>query len=207
MLKILGRNNSSNVQKVVWVCAEMDVEFDRQDYGGAFGLVNDPEYMKMNPNSRVPTIIDDGFMLWESNAIVRYLSAKHGMSSMFPSDPIQFADADRWMDWQQTTVGPAIFPVFWGLVRTPEAERDLAAIDKGRLHMISVMQILEDRLEGREFLVGNRLSMADIPHGMMVHRWLTLVSDRPKMANLEAYYDRLCARPAFKEHVVDIPMT
>ena len=118
MLKLWGRINSINVQKVLWALEELKVPYERTDAGMAFGLVNEPFYKKMNPNSRVPTIDDDGFVLWESNAIVRYLAAKHGAGSLSPNDPKQRADSDRWMDWAANHVGPVITPVFWGL--TPD---------------------------------------------------------------------------------------
>ena len=119
MLKLWGRVNSINVQKVLWALEELRVPCERTDAGLQFGVVNDPFYRKMNPNGRVPTIDDDGFVLWESNAIVRYLCAKHGAGSLWPNDLRRRADSDRWMDWATSTVQPAITPVFWGLVRTP----------------------------------------------------------------------------------------
>ncbi|MGA0060647.1 MAG: glutathione S-transferase family protein, partial [Planctomycetota bacterium] len=117
MLKIWGRATSANVMKPLWVCDEMGVPYEHEEVGGSFGRTKDAAYLAMNPNSRVPTIVDDGFVLWESNAIVRYLANKHGKGSMAPSDPREYADADRWMDWQQTTVLPVMTPIFWGLVR------------------------------------------------------------------------------------------
>ncbi len=207
MLTIHGRNNSSNVQKVLWTLRELDVTFERRDAGGAFGVVDTPEYKAMNPNSRVPTMEEDGFVLWESNAIVRYLAGRHGSGILCPEDPQARADADRWMDWQQTTVAPQITPIFWNLVRTPEPDRDPAAIEAGRLGMIPLMQIMDRHLSGRSFMVGNRLTMADIPLGVMVYRWFTLVDDRPAMANLEGWYARICERPAFRTTVLDIPLT
>jgi len=207
MLKIHGRNNSSNVQKVVWALNEMKVPYDRIDAGGAFGIVDTPEYKSMNPNSRVPTMDEDGFILWESNAIVRYLARKHDLGGLCPSDPVQCADADRWMDWQQTTAAPAILPIFWGLVRTPEADRDLAAIEAARKAMIPIMQIMDTRLSDRAFMAGDDFTMGDIPLAIVVYRWFTLIDDRPKMANLEAWYDRICAREPFKTNILDIPLT
>src|SRR3546814_19986100 len=123
MRKIVGRSNSANGMKPLWACDVMGVAYEHEEVGGAFGRTRDPGYLSMNPNSRVPTIDDDGFVLWESNAIVRYLADKHGRGSMAPADPRDHADADRWMDWPQTTVLPVMTPIFWGLVRTPAAER------------------------------------------------------------------------------------
>ena len=207
MLTIHGRTNSSNVQKVLWALREMDVPFERRDAGGAFGVVDTPEYKAMNPNSRVPTMEEDGFVLWESNAIVRYLAGRHGAGSLCPADARVRADADRWMDWQQTTVAPQITPIFWNLVRTPEPDRNPAAIEAGRLGMIPLMQIMDRRLADRNYMVGDSLTMADIPLGVMVYRWLTLIDDRPAMANLEGWYARICERPSFRTTVLDIPLT
>ena len=207
MLTIHGRTNSSNVQKVLWALRELDVPFERRDAGGAFGVVDTPEYKAMNPNSRVPTMEEDGFVLWESNAIVRYLAGRHGAGILCPEDPQVRADADRWMDWQQTTVAPQITPIFWNLVRTPEPDRDPAAIEAGRLGMIPLMQIMDRHLSASSFMVGDRLTMADIPLGVMTYRWLTLIDDRPAMANLEGWYARICERPAFRTTVLDIPLT
>ena len=207
MLKILGRANSANVQKVTWACGEMGLPFDREDVGGAFGRTKDPEYLEMNPNSRVPTIIDDGFVLWESNAIVRYLAGLHGRGTLAPTDPKVYADADRWMDWQQTTVLPLMTPIFWGLVRTPEAERNHAVINQAIEDMIPVAAILEKRLEGRDYLTGGSLTIADIPVAIQIYRYVSLVQDRPKTPKMDAWYARIADRPAFKEHVGDIPLT
>ena len=207
MLIIHGRKNSSNVQKVVWALNEMETPYDRLDVGGEFGIVNDPPYLAMNPNARVPTMEEDGFTLWESNAIVRYLTAKHNEGGLYPSDPKTRATADRWMDWQHTTVGQHITPIFWGLVRTPEKERDLALIEASRLGMIAAMQILNDNLSNKNFVAGDEFTMGDIPLAIHVYRWFRLIQDRPKMEYLEGWYDRLTKRPAFKAHVLDIPFT
>ena len=207
MLKIHGRNNSSNVQKVVWALDEMKVQYERIDAGGEFGIVNEEPYLKMNPNARVPTLEEDDFILWESNAIVRYLAAKHGDKEFYPDDPKVRASSDRWMDWQQTTVAPVITPIFWGLVRTPENEQDLSVIEANRLKMIDVMKILDNNLSDKTFVAGTSFSIGDIPLGIMVYRWLTLIKNRPAMTHLENWYNRLTERPSFKKNVLEIPLT
>ena len=207
MLIIHGRKNSSNVQKVVWALNEMGVSYERLDVGGEFGVVNEPPYLAMNPNARVPTMEEDGFILWESNAIVRYLTAKHDTGGLYPSDPQVRASADRWMDWQHTSVGQYITPIFWGLVRTLENERDLALIESSRLGMIAAMQILNNNLSNKNFVAGEAFTMGDIPLAIHVYRWFRLIQDRPRMEHLENWYDRLAKRSAFKTHVLDIPFT
>ena len=119
MLKIWGRNNSVNVQKVLWCCEELGLKYERLDAGGSFGVVNTPQYRALNPNGLVPTIEDGPFVLWESNAIVRYLTAKHSSGKLWPEDHKVRAEADKWMDWQNSMFWPAFRPLFWNVVRTP----------------------------------------------------------------------------------------
>lgn len=207
MLTIHGRNNSSNVQKVVWALNEMKVPYERTDAGGAFGIVNTPEYLAMNPNARVPTMDEGGFILWESNAIVRYLANKHDRGGLCPSDPRQHADADRWMDWQQTTLGPTMTPIFWNLVRTPEPDRDMKLVESSKTAMEGLAKIMDNALADRAFLAGDGFTMADIPAAIQIYRWVALVEDRPSVPNLDAWYDRLCQREPFKTNVLDIPLT
>jgi len=206
VLKILGRNNSSNVQKVMWCCGELGLKVDRSDIGGPFGKNKDPDYLALNPNGLVPAMDDDGFILWESNAIVRYLAAKHGTGTLWPSDLRQRADADRWMDWQATTVGPAITPVFMGLIRTPPEKRDPAAIEAARQKTADVLKILDAHLAKRPYVAGDILTMGDIPLGIVAYRWFNFAIERPEAKNLRAWYDRLTQRAAFRQHVM-IPIT
>jgi glutathione S-transferase len=202
MLKLWGRINSINVQKVLWALAELEVAYERTDAGLQFGVVNEPFYRRMNPNGRVPTIEDDGFVLWESNAIVRYLSAKHGAGTLWPNDPRQRADADRWMDWTTSTVAPALTPVFWGLIRTPPEKRNMASIEAEAEKVGQAFQVLEQSLEGRDHVAGKSFTMGDIPLGTFVHRWYVLAVKRPKLPRVETYYQRLQERASYKKHVM-----
>jgi glutathione S-transferase len=202
MLKLWGRINSINVQKVLWALAELEVPYERTDAGLQFGAVNEPFYRRMNPNGRVPTIEDGGFVLWESNAIVRYLSAKHGAGTLWPNDPRQRADADRWMDWTTSTVAPALTPVFWGLIRTPPEKRNMASIEAEGEKVGQAFQVLEQSLEGRDHVAGKSFTMGDIPLGTFVHRWYALAVKRPKLPRVEAYYQRLQQRAPYKKHVM-----
>jgi len=202
MLKLWGRINSINVQKVLWALAELNVPYERTDAGLQFGVVNEPFYRRMNPNGRVPTIEDDGFVLWESNAIVRYLSAKHGAGTLWPQDLRQRADADRWMDWTTSTVAPALTPVFWGLIRTPPEKRNMASIEAEAEKVGQAFQALEQSLEGRDHVAGKSFTMGDIPLGAFVHRWYALAVKRPKLPRVEAYYERLQERAPYKKHVM-----
>jgi glutathione S-transferase len=206
MLKVWGRVNSINVQKVLWALEELKLPYERVDAGMAFGVVNDPFYKKMNPNSRVPTIDDDGFVLWESNAIVRYLGAKHGAGSLWPTDLRERADSDRWMDWASLHVGSAITPVFWGLIRTPADKRNMSQIEAGAEATAQQFQVLEQSLGDREWVAGNRFTMGDIGVGVYVYRWNALDVKRPRLSRVEAYYERLKGRSAFQKHIMK-PLT
>jgi len=201
MLKIWGRANSSNVKKVTWLCEEIGLPYQRIDAGLAFGVVNTPEYRKLNPNGLVPTIDDEGFILWESNAIVRYLAAKHAAGTLWPTDLKVRADADRWMDWCSTTLAPAFIPVFMQLVRTAPEKRKPQAIEDGTKRTAEVLARLDAALAGRNFVVGDQLSMADIAFGGVVYLVNNVAFDRPKLANFDAWYARISARPAFRKAV------
>jgi glutathione S-transferase len=202
MMKVWGRVNSINVQKVLWTLEELKVPFERTDAGMGFGVVNEPFYKKMNPNSRVPTIDDDGFVLWESNAIVRYLAAKHGAGSLCPQDPRQRADSDRWMDWASNHVGPVITPVFWGLIRTPAEKRNMVQIAADAERTGQQFEVLEQGLEGKDYVAGKSFTMGDIVVGVNVYRWYALDVKRPKLPRVEAYYAILQQRAAFQKHIM-----
>jgi len=205
MLKIWGRVNSVNVKKALWVMEELGLKYERIDAGMEHGVVKTPQYMKMNPNSLVPTIDDDGFVLWESHAIVRYLAAKHGAGTLWPADLRQRADSDRWMDWAYTFQAQ-FRTVFWGLVRTPPEKRDLKAIEEARVKCGELLAIPDQALSHKPYFAGTSLTIGDIPLGCHVHLWMRLPIERPAHANLQRWFDRLCARPAFKK-VVDIPLS
>jgi glutathione S-transferase len=208
MLKMWGRNTSSNVQKAMWAVGEMNLPCERIDVGGAFGRTKEPFYLAMNPNSLVPTLEeDDGFTLWESNSVVRYLAAKHGAGTLEPTDPKTRARASQWMDWQLSVMGPAITPVFWGLVRTPPEKRDQAAIDAGKAKTTEAAKILDAQLAKTKFVAGDAFSYGDIPVGVMTRRYLELVPEHPKLPNLERWFAEIASRPAFKEHCGGIPLT
>lgn len=205
MLKIWGRANSSNVQKVMWCVGELGLAHERVDAGMAFGVVTEPSYLAMNPNGLVPTVEDSGLTLWESNAVCRHLARKHGR--LMPTALADQARVDMWMDWQTTVAMPALTPVFWGLVRTPADKRDMAAIAAGKEKTIAAMRILDAELASHLFVVGNTFSVADIPLGVVARRYLALVPEAAPLKNLNSWYGRLTERPAFRAHVADLPLT
>ena len=202
MLKIWGRTNSINVHKVMWVVGELGIPHERIDAGMQFGIVDEPWFRAMNPNGRVPTINDDGFVLWESNAIVRYLAKQYGAGRLSPTDNETYASAERWMEWSTTTLAPLMTPLFWGHIRTPPEHRDLAALEKTRIQMEDVMQILDANLATRQFVAGDEISVGDIAVGCYVHRWFALPMARGNHPHVAAWYARLSQRPAFREHVM-----
>ena len=209
MLKILGRKNSSNVMKVLWCCDELGIPFEREDYGGKFGKTRDPEYLAMNPNARVPTIIDGDLVLWESNSIIRYLANKYGDGSLYPADPGERARGERWMDWQLSVLNGAIHGMFWGLVRTKPADRDMDHIRASRQATADALAMLDTFLGRTDFVCGPRFSICDIPVAIYTYRWFNLDVDgtpREDMPNLRRWYGALCERPAYRQHIMQ-PLT
>ena len=200
MLKIWGRKNSINVQKVLWCCGELKLPFERIDAGMQFGVNNTPEYHAMNPNGLVPTIDYDGFILWESHAIVRYLSGVHGLGTLWPGTPREFAEADRWMEWYDTTLWLNLRPVFWNLVRIPPEKRDMALVTENIKKLADCMKIVDAHLARHPYLGGGKFTMGDIPMGVAAFRWFNLPIERPPFKNVEAWYQRIQQRPAFQEH-------
>jgi glutathione S-transferase len=212
MIKIWGRNTSSNVQKVMWAIGEMKLPHRRIDVGGAFGQNNEAPYLAMNPNGLVPTLEEeDGFTLWESNSIVRYLAAKnaaeHGDRTLEPADLKMRALAQKWMDWQLSVMGPAITPVFWGLIRTPPEKRDANAIAAGKVKTVAAAKMLDEQLGKTAYLAGDAFSYGDIPVGIMIYRFVQLIPERPSMPHLDRWYAAISSRPAFKEQVGSVPLT
>lgn len=208
MLKIWGRNTSSNVQKVLWALGEMQLPFDRIDVGGAFGKTKEAAYLAMNPNSLVPTLEEeDGFTLWESNSIIRYLAAKHANRTLEPADLRTRALAHKWMDWQLSVMAPAITPVFWGLIRTPPEQRDAKAIATGKEKTIAAALIMDAQLGKTAYLAGDEFSYGDIPVGIMIYRYVQLIPERPATPNLDRWYAAISSRAAFKAQVAVVPLS
>ena len=206
MLKIWGRTNSVNVKKVLWCIEELGLRYERIEAGMQHGVVNTPEYRKLNPNGLVPTIEDDGFVLWESHTIVRYLAAKHGAGTLQPAEPRVRADADRWMDWTHLFSREFQRPVFWPMVRTPPEQRDMKAVEAACQKCAELLAIPDRYLQGRPYLAGASFSMGDIPLGCHVQLWFRLPIERPNRPGLEAWFARLLERPAYRQ-IVDLPPT
>jgi glutathione S-transferase len=202
MLKIWGRANSINVQKVLWCCGELGLQYHRINAGNEFGVTKTPEYRVLNPNGFVPTIEDGDFQLWESNVIVRYLAQKSEDGRLYPADIRTRFDAERWMDWQATVFWPALRPLFIELIRTLPANRDVTVISRAESLSLAAAQILDARLSDRTFLAGESFSIGDIPAATTVHRWYALDIHHPELPNLQRWYDLMKQRRPFQEAVM-----
>ena len=198
-LTIWGRANSVNVQKVLWCLSELDLAYERIDAGMAFGRNNEPAYLAMNPNGRVPTLVDGDFVLWESNSIMRYLVlAYREKSPIYPQAPRRRASVDRWLDWTLSTLQPVDRPVFWALVRTPPEKRDMVAIQKDADAEAVVWRIVEAQLATRCFIEGVQFTIADIALGTFARRWFGVEGvTKPKLPNLERWFAQFATRPGF----------
>ena len=201
MLRVWGRISSINVQKVVWCADELGLAYERVDVGGKFGGNKTPEYLAMNPNGLVPVIEEDGFVLYESNAIVRYLAARDSPGKLWPDDLRKRADADRWMEWQSTSFTPAMRDIFWQLIRTPEAERNLALVEKSRAETERMAAIVDAHLAKHRFMTDHGFTTADIVIGCAAHRWLNMPVKREPRPNLERWYGEIKSRPGARQVV------
>ena len=202
MLEVWGRRNASNVMPVMWVIGELDLPHVRHDIGGSFAGTDRPEYLAMNPNGRIPTINDDGFVLWESNAIVRYLSRQYGRGTLWPESDKLCAIADQWMDWFKTTAYPPYIDLFWAIVRTEPPERDQNTIATLKTSLGDSLRLLEAQLGQNAYIAGEDFTMADIPYGPLVYRYFNMDIKRPELPMMTEWYERLCQRSAFQEHVM-----
>lgn len=202
-----GRANSSNVMKVIWLLEELALPYARRDVGGPFGQTDTADYRQMNPMGLVPTLDEDGFTLFESNAILRYLCAAHAPASpLWPSDARARARVDQWMDWQQTATSRPASTVFIGLVRTPADRRDTATIEAAQGELGKYWAMVDAQLRRQAFVAGDAFTLADIALGVHVHRWFSFDFPRPDLPDLEKWYARLKSRPAYAAHVA-LPMT
>jgi glutathione S-transferase len=202
-LTIWGRPNSVNVQKVLWCLSELELTYERIDAGMQFGKNREADYLAMNPNGRIPTLVDGDYVLWESNSIMRYLCMAYGqLSPIYPQDARRRAAVDRWLDWTLSTLQPVDRPVFWALVRTPVAQRDLAAIQRDADAATEVWKIVDRQLATRRFIEGDQFTLADIAIGAFARRWLGVEGIfRPELPQLNRWFAQLADRPGFIQFV------
>jgi len=202
MLKIWGRRNSINVQKVLWTAEFCGLPYDSIEVGGAFGGTDTPQYLAMNPNKVVPTLQDGDVTIWESNSIVRYLAARYGKDRFYPADPAVRSHAERWMDWQLSTLGTPMRDLFWGYVRTPPEKRDPAALQRALVLASATFRILNAHLADNAFVAGDHFTMGDVPVGCFTYRWFSLPLNRPDLPHLARWYVSLQTKPGYRQHVM-----
>lgn len=202
MLKVWGRANSTNVKKVLWCADELGLAVERIDAGGEFGIVDDPDYRALNPNGLIPCLQDDALVLWESNAIVRYLMAQYGDEPLTAHDPARRAEADKWMDWATSTLTAPFRDVFLNAVRLPPDQRDKAIRDRGITECAMLLARVNAVLAGQPWLSGEALGMGDIPLGCMAYAWFEMPIERPTLVHLERWYQRLIERASYQRQVM-----
>jgi glutathione S-transferase len=208
MLKIWGRRNSLNTQKVQWCLAELGVAYEHCNAGLDFGQNDQPSYLAKNPNGLVPLLEDGSFSLWESNTIVRYLCALHARGTLWPEHPAERANAERWMDWQLSTLAHPLSVVYKNLIRTREAERDTAAVAQAHARVTRALAILDAHLRTQHYVAGAAFTMGDIPIGALIHRWLAIPGiERPEWPALRDWYGRLGERESYRRAVIHTPLT
>ena len=202
MLRILGRANSFNVRKVLWVCDEIGIDYQREDFGRGYSPTNTPDFLKLNPVGQVPTVIEDGFVMRESNAIVRYLAARHGAKNLYPDDLRQRQRIEQWMDWVAYDVTHSLRGAFLGGQLKEAPWSNDWFVGQGRQDLTRQMKLLDDHLSAEgPYLLGDVFTLADVPAGLVANRWFSLIDfARPAYPALAAYYELLTERPAFRAH-------
>lgn len=201
MLRIFGYAQSINVRKVLWTCAELDLSFEREDWGTPLRPTSEPSFLSLNPVGLVPVIDDDGVVVWESNTIVRYLAATRERSDLLPSDPRRRAHIEMWMDWQASDFNNSWRVAYQGLVRKNPDHQDAIAIERSVVNFSRMVAIVDAQLaKSGGYICGPDFTLADIPIGLSIHRWRSIPAEKPRLANVDRYYERLCERPGFREH-------
>jgi len=200
-LTLWGRLSSCNVQKAVWLLEELQLPYERIDAGGDFGGLDDPEYRAMNPHGKVPTLKDGDTVVWESEAILRYLAARYGAPQFWSDDPAVRAAVDQWLAWTAASLYRDWIDLFWRRVRTPPQRQDAAEIERLRGNTAARYAFLDDELATRPYIAGDTFSIADIAAGMTLYRWYEMPIERPVLPALRAWYERLLERPAYRRGV------
>lgn len=202
MIQLYGRHTSYNVQKVLWTLDEIGVDYAHTNLGGAYGGLDTDAFVRLNPNRRVPVLVDGDLVVWESNAIVRYLAARYSTGLLWPEAPGQRSQADQWMDWASNNLLPAFIDLFWGFYRTPAADRDERSIEKLQTDCEHLYGLLDAHLSGRDYVCGDTLTIADIPAGTSLFRYFEMGIDVERPPHLMAWYARLRTRDAFIARIV-----
>lgn len=206
MVRILGRSNSINVQKVMWLTDEIGLNVDRVDIGMQFGGNDTPQYLAKNPNGLIPTLEDGEVVIWESHSIIRYLAEKYGGGAWWPDRIAARALASQWMDWYTSRLHAPMTVIFWNVVRHPPEKRDPQAVVVATSEAAGLLAILDNELASKDYVGGESAGLGDIPVGCSVHRWMAMDFDKPSFANIDNWYARLQKRPAYQHHVM-LPLT
>lgn len=201
MLRILGKASSINVRKVLWACAEIEISFEWEDWGSGVKSTHTPKFISLNPNAMVPVILDDDFVLWESNSIIRYLASRYNGGHLYPVQPKARARVDQWIDWQASELNKSWTYAFMSLVRHSAEHQDSKALAASCSQWSRHMEILNRQLESTGAYVSeDGFSLADIPIGLSVNRWFETPLDHPDFPAVSAYYERLSRRPSYLLH-------
>ena len=201
MLKLYGKSTSINVRKVLWLCDELGLALDHEQWGSGFRSTTEPAFLQLNPNALVPVIQDGDFVLWESNSICRYLAAREQRDDLLPREPQARARVEQWMDWQATELNSAWRYAFTGLVRGSPAHQDAAALAASVASWNGHMATLDAQLaRGGPYLLGGVFTLADVVLGLSTHRWMMTPMERPQLPAVQSYYAQLSQRPAFMRY-------
>ena len=206
MIKLFGRHNSDNCNKATWCLGELELKFDMVLTGRGHSSPDSADFLALNPNGLVPVLDDDGFILWESNTIVRYLAAKYGPYELYPTAVQDRSECEKWMDWQTNRLEQPLATIQWNLLRYREQECDHDAVSNAAKQLSRCFRVLDEQLRERKFVAGDQFTVGDIPAGVMVYRWLSLAIERPRFIHLQNWYDRLTQRSAFREYVM-VPLS
>jgi len=201
-MELWGRKNAYNVLKVLWILDELELDYQQHDVGSIPGELETAEYLAINPHARVPTLVDQGTAIWESNSICRYLAAEYSPGNLWPLQPLQRSFAERWMDWELSRLQPDFIDLFWGYYRTPVKQRNEEAIEAARIRCTANLQQLDDHLQRHSYLAGEHFSMADIPVATCLYRYINMGLEVETPANLLDWYQRLGQRRAYQNTIM-----
>ena len=201
-MKLWGRASAFNVQKVLWLLNELGLEFEHEQVGGAYGGLDDPAFLRMNPHGRVPVLRDGETIVWESHSVLRYLAARCGQEILWPADPAARSRVDRWMDWSLASLQPAFMRLFWGYFRTPPERRDRAGLQPAIDECDRCFRLLDGELAMRPYLAGADFTLADMPAGTALYRYFNMDQPVPRHRNVDAWYGRLCTREAYQRAIM-----
>jgi glutathione S-transferase len=202
MLELWGRRNAYNVQKPLWLLAELELEFEHHDIGSMRGDLDSPEFLALNPRARIPVLRDGDAIVWESNSVLRYLANRFIAHALYPENPLERSQVERWMDWELASLQPAFIDLFWGYYRTPRAQREQTAIEAARQQCDKLFMQMDARLAFCDYLAGDDFSLADVACGVCLYRYFNMGLAVAKPPQVMRWYDRLSQRAAFQNCIM-----